>query len=143
MKMPALVRAKNTVTVSIIINFLVRAPHANVTTGHAAQSKGFRSGKRQSDPTDDFEQQRRAPGQKPPLKGHADPLSGNRRGRPWSGSPGPSVSAGSRRSVGPHLSCRQGGVLDREQPPRFADLPGSLFRMAGQLSLNPAFLKSG
>ena len=76
MKMPALVRAKNTVTVSIIINFLVRAPHANVTTGHAAQSKGFRSGKRQSDPTDDFGQQRRAPGQKPPLKGHADRCPG-------------------------------------------------------------------
>jgi hypothetical protein len=59
MKMPALVRAKNTVTVSIIANVLVRAPHANVTTGHAAQSKGFLSGKRQSNPTDDFEQQRR------------------------------------------------------------------------------------
>jgi len=109
--MPALVRAKNTVTVSIIINFLVRAPHANVTTGHAAQSKGFRSGKRQSDPTDDFGQQRRAPGQKTPLKGHADRCPGNRRGRPWSRPAGASVSAGSQRSVGPHLSCRQGGCL--------------------------------
>jgi hypothetical protein len=143
MKMPALVRAKNTVTVSIIINFLVRAPHANVTTGHAAQSKGFRSGKRQSDPTDDFEQQRRAPGQKPPLKGHADPLSGNRRGRHWS-RPAGAVSecwiTAFSRSVF-NLPTRK--VLDREQPPRFADLSGSLFRMAGQLSLNPTFLKSG
>ena len=57
-KMPALVRAKNTVTVSIIALVLVRAPHADVTPGNAAQSKGFLSEKRQSGPTDDFEQQR-------------------------------------------------------------------------------------
>ena len=59
MKMPALVRAKNTVTVSIIALVLVRAPHADVTPGNAAQSKGFLSEKRQSGPTDDFEQQHR------------------------------------------------------------------------------------
>jgi hypothetical protein len=56
MKMLALMKPKNAVTVSIIATVL--APLGTETTGGAAQSKGFRTGAKNSNPTDDLEQHR-------------------------------------------------------------------------------------
>jgi len=53
--MPALIRPKIAVTVSIIANFLCAPREQNDC--RAAQSKGFRRKKLKSNPTDDFLQQ--------------------------------------------------------------------------------------
>jgi hypothetical protein len=57
MKMLALMKPKNAVTVSIIATVLTR-PWTTETTGGAAQSKGFRSGCKNLNVTDDLEQHR-------------------------------------------------------------------------------------
>jgi hypothetical protein len=53
--MLALMKPKNTVTISIIATVLC-ALGSTETTGAAAQSKGFRSGAENRNPTDDLEQ---------------------------------------------------------------------------------------
>jgi hypothetical protein len=58
-------KPKNAVTVSIIATVL-SALRTTETTGGAAQSKGFRTGRRNRDPTDDLEQHRVSEGRRTP-----------------------------------------------------------------------------